>query len=431
MNKNLENKNIWIFHHYATPPTMNGFTRPYDFGVKLLKHGIKTTVFSSAFLHFSYENLIEDRRVFIENNETSIPHVFIKTTEYSSNGMDRVVNMLSFYKNIFKVTKKYLQNYNKPDFILASSPHLLTMIAGIKIAKKLSVPIICEVRDFWPEVMFMDGKLQENSLIGKILLRMEYWIYKKADALIFLKEGDYKYLIDRKWTIDNGGEIDLKKVRYINNGVDIKSFTYKQNSYTLEDEDLENNKFKVIYTGAIRPVNNVGSILDAAKLLSEDKDIEFLIYGNGSELEKLQQRVEDENINNVKFKGYVHKKYIPFILSRSSVNLLNYSQEKYNWSRGNSSNKLFEYMASGKPIISTVKMGYSIIEKYNCGIELENYTSENLASSILKIKSLKPEEYNNLGKNAKYGARNYDYNNLTIKLIEILKQLKGNGNFVK
>ncbi len=81
------------------------------------------------------------------------------------------------------------------------------------------------------------------------------------------------------------------------------------------------------------------------------------------------RRVENENLDNVKMKGFVNKKYIPYILSKSSVNILNYSQTQYNWSRGNSSNKLFEYMASGKPMISTVKMGYSIIEKYKCGIE--------------------------------------------------------------
>src|SRR5690625_6806467 len=91
-------------------------------------------------------------------------------------------------------------------------------------------------------------------------------------------------------------------------------------------------------------------------------------------------------------KGFVDKQFIPNILSKSSVNILNYSQTKYNWSRGNSSNKLFEYMASGKPIISTVKMGYSIIDKYRCGFELENSTPEELAATILKIKNISKEK---------------------------------------
>ena len=188
----------------------------------------------------------------------------------------------------------------------------------------------------------------------------------------------------------------------------------------LDDEDLESDKFNIVYVGAIRPVNNVGKILDTAALLKDQKDIQFLIYGDGNQREELAARVENENLDNVKMKGFVNKKYIPYILSKSSVNLLNYSQTQYNWSRGNSSNKLFEYMASGKPVISTVKMGYSIIEKYKCGIEIENASSKDLAEAIMYIKNLDRESYGELGINAKSGAEDFDFKVLTKKLIEVI-----------
>lgn len=63
-------------------------------------------------------------------------------------------------------------------------------------------------------------------------------------------------------------------------------------------------------------------------------------------------------------------------------------------------------MASGKPIISTVKMGYSIIDKYNCGLELENSTPEELARAILKIREMPMEEFKKLEDNAKKVQRN-------------------------
>ena len=119
----------------------------------------------------------------------------------------------------------------------------------------------------------------------------------------------------------------------------------------------------------------------------------------------------------------MNKTFVPYILSKSSVNLLNYSQTKYNWSRGNSSNKLFEYMASGKPIISTVKMGYSIIRKYNCGIELENGTPSQLADAIINLKNLNEEKYKLLGENAKEGSKDFDFEKLTRKLIQIIEKL--------
>ena len=164
-------------------------------------------------------------------------------------------------------------------------------------------------------------------------------------------------------------------------------------------------------------------MLDTAKLLKNDKEIQFLIYGDGNQKEMLEKRVVDEGLDNVKMKGFVNKQFIPYILSKSSLNILNYSHNQYNWARGNSSNKLFEYMASGKPIISTVKMGYSIIEKYKCGIELENSTPEELVQGISDIKNMPEHQYKLLGSNAKRGANDFDFKVLTRKLIDVIDSL--------
>lgn len=77
-------------------------------------------------------------------------------------------------------------------------------------------------------------------------------------------------------------------------------------------------------------------------------------------------------------------------------------------------------MASGKPIISTVKMGYSIIEKYKCGLELKNSTTQELANAILEIKEMSLEKYELLGTNAKKGAEDFDFKVLTDKLINVI-----------
>lgn len=420
---NSRKKNIWIFHHYATPPTMSGLTRPYDFGVELIEHGYDTTVFSSSYLHFSDENLINGKDDYIINNDTEIPFVFINTPSYINSGVKRVLNMISFYKKLFKVSKSYIKDNSKPDIIIASSPHPLTMIAGIKIAKRYKIPCICEVRDFWPEVFFTGGVLKEDSIIGKILKRGERWIYEKSNSIIFLKEGDKHYIIDNKWDIKNGGKIELEKCHYINNGINVEKFNKQIKSNALNDEDLNSSKFTVVYAGSIRPVNNVGNIIDAAVKLKEYNNIQFLIYGQGNQVEELKKRIRDEGLKNVKMKGYVSKDYIPYILSKSSVNILNYSQEKYNWSRGNSSNKLFEYMASGKPIISTVKMGYCPLQKYSCGLSIDGDSRKELSETILEIYNMENKEYQCMCKNALKAANDFDYTELTNKLILVMERL--------
>lgn len=421
MQNNATIKNIWIFHHYATPPNMNGFTRPYNFGINLKKEGINTTVFSSSYIHLSDINIIKDKSLYDVNNDTEIPFVFINTPSSAKSDLKRVINMVSFYKCLFSVTKDYVREHPKPDLIIASSPHPLTMVAGIKIAKLYGIRCICEVRDFWPEVFFMGGKLKRTSVLGKLLTNGEYWIYRKADAIIFLKEGDVTYITDNKWNSEQGGKIDLKKCYYINNGVDIETFNKQARENRLEDSDLDNGKFNVIYTGAIRPVNDVGNIIDTAALMKNYDNIQFLIYGEGNQLEMLKKRVVDERLKNVKIKGYVDKKYIPYVLNKASVNILNYSQEKYNWSRGNSSNKLFEYMAAGKPIISTVKMGYCPLKKYRCGLSINNNTPGELANAIIEVYKMSDLEYNEMSENAKNGAKDYDYKILTERLITLME----------
>lgn len=419
----MENKkNIWYFHHYATPTNMSGLSRPSLIGKELIKQGNNMSVFAASYLHYSDENLIKDRKKYIIDKNTEINYIFIKTPSSKNGYIARVWNMIMFYVRIFSVSKKYREKNGVPDVIIASSPHPLTMIAGIKIAKKLKIPCICEVRDFWPEVFFLSGILREKSLLGKILLKGEKWIYKKADAIIFLKEGDYSYIKEKKWDLENGGDINLSKCYYINNGVNCEDFDNQVKNIKLRDEDLEDNYFKIIYTGAIRPVNNVDCILDAAKLLKNEKNIKFLIYGSGNQIERLNNRIKEEKIDNVKMKGYVKKIYIPYIISKASANILCYSNTKYNWSRGNSSNKLFEYMAAGKPIISTIQMGYCPLKKYNCGVSAETYTPEGLANAIKKIMNLPNNEYLEMCENAKKASNEFDYKMLSNKLKQVIEQ---------
>jgi glycosyltransferase involved in cell wall biosynthesis len=416
-------KKIWLWNHYATDMYKNRGGRHYWFAENLIKQGYEPTVFCANTFHNKSDFIDTQNKKYATDILDNIPFVFVRTTTALGNGIDRVKNMGLFYLNLFSVVKEYVKLNGKPDVILASSVHPLTMVAGIKIAKKLGVPCICEIRDLWPEAIFSFNKAKERSLLGRVLTAGEHWIYRNADALVFTKEGDTDYIIEKKWDTKQGGKINLAKCHYINNGVDINAFEISSSENKVDDEDLCTDKFNVVYVGAIRPVNNVRNLLDTAALLKDENNIQFLIYGDGNQRDMLEKRIADENLTNVKMKGFVNKRYIPYILSQSSVNILNYSPTQYNWARGNSSNKLFEYMASGKPIISTVKMGYSILEKYKCGIELENSTPQELATAILDIKNMSKEEYKVIGSNAKRGASDFDFQKLTEKLINVVEEV--------
>lgn len=418
---------IWILNHYATEMFDDKAGRHYWFAKELSKKGYNTTVFTASSYLNTNDNVSTEDMLYSARTDVYVKFVYVKTPSWSGNGLSRIKNWFAFYKNLFPVTKTISKEQGKPDVIIASSVHPLTMVAGIQIGRKLGVPCICEIRDLWPEAIFSFGKAKENSLLGKIMVCGEHWIYKNADALIFTKEGDTDYLKERRWTTAQGGDIDLAKCHYINNGLDNIDFQRKIITDRLADLDLEDPAaFLVIYAGTIRPVNNVGNLLDAAKIISGQQgyeDVRFLIYGDGSDLAVLKERVAKENIQNVVLKGQVEKRYIPYILSRSSINILNYSQKQYNWTRGNSSNKLFEYMASGKPIISTVQMGYSIIDKYKCGIELESDDAKHLADAVINIHDMNHAEILRMGDNGKKGALDFDFTVLTNKLLGVIEEV--------
>jgi len=412
-------QNIWIWNHYATNMFFDKAGRHYWFAENLIKEGYKPTIFCASTNHFSDHHIDTKGDKYATDSVNNIPFVFVDTPEYKGNGKKRIFNMISFYRGLFKVTKEYAKSNGKPDVIIASSVHPLTLVAGIKMAKKFGVPCICEVRDLWPESIVAYGSLKRNSAIAKVLYHGEKWIYKKADSVIMTWEGGSQYIADQGWD----KQIDLNKVKHISNGVIINSFDKNGKENQINDADLDDKRFKnLVYAGSIRKVNNLGVLLDTAKIIQKnDKKIRFLIYGSGDEKEMLEKKCKEEGINNVIFKGRVEKKMIPSILKRSYANILHNSStslDKY----GQSQNKFFEYLAAGRCVIQTYTTGYSILEKYNCGMSASKQNPEEVAKIILKACS-DDEKAERMGQNARKAAYDFDFNKLTNKLIEIIENV--------
>ncbi|WP_202709634.1 glycosyltransferase family 4 protein [Sporosalibacterium faouarense] len=411
-------QNIWIWNHYATNMFFDLAGRHYWFAENLIKEGYKPTIFCASTNHFSDNHIDTNRKQYSTDSVNDIPFVFVNTPKYKGNGKKRIVNMVSFYRRLFKSAKRYAELNGKPDVILASSVHPLTLVAGIRCAKELSVPCICEVRDLWPESIVAYGSLKKNSVVAKLLYQGEKWIYKKANSIVMTWEGGSQYIIDQGWD----KQINLNKVKHISNGVIINSFDKNSKEYKVDDLDLKDKNYKnLVYAGSIRKVNNLGLLLDAAKIIQEkDQQVRFLIYGSGDEKEMLEKKCKKEKINNVIFKGRVEKKMIPSILKRSYANVLHNSStslDKY----GQSQNKFFEYLAAGRCVIQTYTTGYSILEKNNCGVSATKQSPEEVARVIIKACS-DDQKVEQMGQNARKAAYNFDFKKLTKELIQVIEE---------
>ena len=416
--------NIWIMNHYATNMFFNQGGRHHWFAENLRKKGYNPTIFCANTRH----NVQNQDSVEIPSGKytikhaNGIPYVFVKTVNYSGNSIRRVINMFFFYKNLFPAARGYAKAYGKPDVILASSVHPLTMMAGIQISKKFHIPCICEVRDLWPETLVAMDVIKRYSIPAKLLYTLEKFIYKKADRLIFTMEGGKEYIKDKGWD----KEIVLDKIYYINNGADLEEYNLNKKKYIYNDIDLDdNNNFKVLFTGAIGKANTVFNVIRSAEILYKNKgrNIKLFIFGDGPEKQDLEIFVKNNMLKNVVFKGRVDKKYIPNILSKSNLNLFSLVHLPNLFKYGLSPNKMFDYFTSGRPVLSNVECRYDLLEKYNCGITVKGNSPKALVDGILKFYKMPKEEYNTYCQNALKAAEDFDFKVLTDKLEKVILEL--------
>ena len=407
--------NIWLINHYAVPPQYYPLARQTYFAKYLMEMGHTVTIFAASTVHNSNQNLITDGAAYREETVNGVHYVYIRCHNYTGNGLSRIYNMVEFAWKLPGVCKRF----PRPDAIVATSMPPVSCAAGIRIARKYGCRGVAEIADLWPESIVAYGIAGKNNPLVVLLRRLEKWIYKKADAIVFTMEGGYDYIIEQGWE----KEIPRSKVFHINNGVDLALFHENMERNPLQDDDLTDpDTFKVVYTGSIRKANGLELLVDCAERLKDQPKIRFLVYGAGDDVERLRAACRDRNINNLVFKGPVDKTYVPYILSKSDLNVLNYNPDSTVIYRfGSSQNKLFEYLASGKPILSTVKIAYSILKKYNCGIEAEQPTAEGVAQGILKLYQMTPQQRLQIQENCQRAAEEYDFKQLTQKLMDVIE----------
>lgn len=413
-------KKIWILNHHANNMYFDEGGRHYSFAKYLKRAGYEPTIFCSNAVHGAGKKYFDNVDVAREHvaEKIGVPFVFIKGRGYTNNGIKRVACMFDYYINIKKYAKKYARDNGKPDIIIASSAHPLTCVAGIKLARKMKIPCIVEIRDLWPESIVAYNIASRQNIFVKALYQLERWIYTKADAIIFTMGGGKDYIKEKRWDIKSGGRVDLNKVFHINNGVDLEDFDKNKAEYQISDADLENDKIiKAVYAGSIRYANNVGVLLDIAKKVNSS--IKFLIWGDGNELDDLKQRVLKEHIKNVIFKGKVDKKNIPYIVSKADVNVMDMQEKNDIFRFGISPNKLFDYFAAKKPVIMYQLDKYNPAIEYGIGLVADSFSEiVDYLNNFVNSKKDKTSD-------AEYekARQAFSYEMLTKKLIKIIENV--------
>ena len=189
-------------------------------------------------------------------------------------------------------------------------------IVGTIIKKIKREPFIFNVQDIFPDSLVTTGITKEGSCIWKI----GYWISKKsyenADKIITISSSMAENLMRKG--------VPEKDILTIHNWIDeeIIQPIPKKNNYLFDELHLSRDKFYVVYAGNLGKAQGIDVIIDAAKLLNEKEDIQFVIFGNGAQKKEVKNRILQENLSNIILHDLRPNEEVSYVYSLGDVSII-------------------------------------------------------------------------------------------------------------
>lgn len=299
----------------------------------------------------------------------------------------------------------YLFNYKKikkADWVIIQSPPLpVPFFATILFKKIFRKKVALNVSDLWPLSALELGAISEGRLY-RLLEWMERFNYKNADKIIGQSE-----------------EI----LAHIEQLVSKKGFLYrniqKQDASTVISfhPQSQDNTFKIIYAGLLGIAQGVFEIVEQIDF--KGLDVEFHIYGNGNERDKIVEYIDKNPHCNILYKGAVSKSELHGILPGYQAALV----PLVNNIKGAVPSKIFELMQLQVPILFCGGgEGAKIVEKYNVGFTSTPGDYPALRDAIIEMKNLSAEDYFELKNNCMTVSNNvFNFEKQVSDLIDSLQ----------
>lgn len=276
------------------------------------------------------------------------------------------------------------------EVVMGTSPPIFQAFTAWLVARVKRKPFLLEIRDLWPEFAIEMGALT-NPLARWAGRRGERFLFRHSDHFLVNSPAYRTYLLS------NG--IPNHLISEVPNGADVMMFTpFAERSGVRSRFGLE-EKFLVVYAGALGMANDLKTVLEAARTLQEHTGIHFLFVGDGKERGNLEAQAKVLGLANVTFTGSIPKTEMPGVLVEADAclaSLLNIPLFTTTYP-----NKVFDYMAAGKPVVLGIDgVIRAVIEEANAGIYAAPGDAEALAKAILQLFTT-PGLGNEMGKNGR------------------------------
>lgn len=362
---------VWLIKLEEQVPLDENY-RPYRMGMladALVDRGHHVTRWCSDYNHLSSKyRFNKDKTVKFDNKQTL---KFLNSGIKYSNP----VSLLRLIDNVllaWKFKKKALTS-ERPDLIVCAMPTPGLAKVAAEVSKYFDIPLIVDARDYWPEVFENELTGLKKELAKSVIYLMRKSLFKacrEASSLVGITHFYRQHLLNYA-----GREIsDLDKVFYLGFDAKINSLTntkaLEENKFWLETigVDLIETDRKIVYfAGRLNRtvLKAIDFVIDAAvKLNNIESNYLFVLCGSGQYEPAIRERVGA--LANFVLPGEVSSSNLAYLRKKSFVaiqpieNRIDYMNSL--------SNKFFEYISSGLPVLTSLRgVTEKVIEDNECG----------------------------------------------------------------
>jgi glycosyltransferase involved in cell wall biosynthesis len=401
---------ILLLNQAFVSPDEPGHTRHFEMAQYLRARGHDLVIVASDLNYQTGQRTVERTGLFAEQiiDGVRILRAYIFPALHRSYFW-RIISFLSFmFSSVWTAL-----TVKDADIIMGTTPPIFQAVSAWVVALIRQKPFLLEVRDLWPEFGVSMGVLK-NPILISLARWLENFLYTRATHILVNSPAYKEYML--------GKGMPENKITYIPYGTDVDMFNPNVDGSSVRMNLGLENKFVVLYAGALGQANDIDTILRAAERLNHESQIRFVLFGDGKERSRLEAESKRMNLTNVIFAGVCPKKEMPLVIASSNVCLA--ILQDVPMFRTTYPNKVFDYMAAARGTVLVIDgVVRDVIESSGGGVFVQPDNDEQLASTILEL-SNDPQRVKQMGLNARdYLVKHLDRRdklNDTLKLLESL-----------
>ena len=401
---------ILLINQAFVSPDEPGHTRHFEMAKFLQSRGHELVIVASDLNYQTGQRTVERSGVFAEQNFDGVR--VLRSYIYPALHRSYVWRIVSFFSFMFSSVWTALQ-VSEVDLVMGTTPPIFQAVSAWGVALIRRKPFLLEVRDLWPEFGVSMGVLK-NPVLITLARWLEMFLYARASHILVNSPEYKKYMI--------GKGVPENKVTYIPYGTDVDMFNPGVDGSLIRAELGLQDKFIVLYAGALGQANDIDTILRAAQRLNSEDKIRFVLFGDGKERKRLEAEAERMNLSNVIFAGVRPKRDMPQVVASADVCLA--ILQDVPMFRTTYPNKVFDYMAAGRATVLVIDgVSRGLIESSNGGVFVQPGDDAILAGKILEL-SKDPKRVQGMGHSAReYLVRHLDRRDKLNETLELLERL--------